>query len=281
MREGSEILRIATPMVLFVDDEETFLEAMERCALHEEWRILTATSGKQALEVLGESPIAVVVSDYHMPEMTGVELLSVVGEQYPNTYRMILSGYSEAHIVMEAINKGHAARFLAKPCNPKELLEAVKDGIRHYMLETENELLLETVKARNSELSQLNRQLQEANELLEDKVRERTATLEAQNRGLVFSNKVLRRLPHVLYDVDTRRRLRVVNEAAMTFSGNTSSPKIGERADGVLPSELISLMDEAMRENRPCFCEVDGHTAHCVPFGEEPLRGAIIIVYNS
>lgn len=272
----------AEQRVLFVDDEEAILEALEHCTFDEDWEMLTASSGPEALEVLAETDVAVVVSDYRMPGMNGVEVLRRVHELFPKTIRMILSGYAEAHVVVEAINEGHVDRFLAKPWDDEELLRAVNDGIHKYVLERENELLQETVRERNRELSRVNKQLQLVNETLEHKVKDRTATLEAQNLALVFAQEVMHQLPYALYGVDTEKRLMIFNDAAMKCPGCSYPPQLGERMDGVLPKEVTSLMDRTIREkcSDSTTFEIDEqpYDVDCVPLGESGLRGVITIV---
>jgi len=271
--------------VLFVDDEEAILEALEHCAFDEEWEMLTAGSGPEALEVLSRERVAVVVSDYRMPGMNGVDLLRQVHERFPRTIRMILSGYAEAHVVVEAINEGHVDRFLAKPWDDEELIRAVNDGIHKYVLELENEQLQETVKERNKELSQLNQQLKLVNETLEHRVKERTATLEAQNLALVFAQEVLHHLPYALYGVDTAKRLMLFNDAAMVFPGCACPPQLGDSMDGVLPEEVTSLMDRVIQEKRFCSRSFEiqekQYMVDCVPLGDRGSRGVIAIVMRT
>lgn len=271
--------------VLFVDDEEAILEALEHCTFDEEWEMLTAGSGPEALEVLSRSQVSVVVSDYRMPGMNGVELLKQVHERFPKTIRMILSGYAEAHVVVEAINEGHVDRFLAKPWDDEDLIRAVNDGVHKYMLEMENRLLQETVKARNRELSQVNRQLNLVNETLEHKVQERTATLETQNLALVFAQEVLHHLPYALYGTDNQKRLMIFNDAAMSYPGCAYPPQLGECMDGVLPETVTSLMDRTIQKKRPCstmfVVQEQQYVADCVPLGDAGLRGVITVVMKS
>ena len=273
---------ISKQRVLFVDDEEAILEALEHCAFDEQWEMISAGSGPEALEVLSEVQVAVVVSDYRMPGMNGVDLLRQVHERYPNTVRMILSGYAEAHVVVEAINEGHVDRFLAKPWDDEDLLRAVNDGIRKYVLERENEVLQQTVKDRNRALSQVNQQLKMVNETLEQKVEERTSALESQNLALVFAQEVLHMLPYALYGVDTEKRLMIFNEAAMSCPVCTRAPQLGERMDGVLPGVVISLMDRVMQERKTCSTMFEKgaqqFVVDCVPLGGEGLRGVITVV---
>ncbi len=116
--------------VLCVDDEPNLLEAVRR-HLRRQFEVETAERGARALEMLRAGPpFAVVVSDLRMPEMDGVELLRRVGELYPDTTRIMLTGNAELSAAMRAVNDGHVFRFLTKPCSPDDLMAAVQSGVR-------------------------------------------------------------------------------------------------------------------------------------------------------
>ena len=101
--------------LLLVDDEEKILSSLERLFRKEGYTILRADSGKQGLNFLKKYTINVILSDQKMPEMTGVEFLSKAKILYPDTIRIILSGYSDLESILDAINKGEIFRFVTKP----------------------------------------------------------------------------------------------------------------------------------------------------------------------
>ena len=93
--------------ILFVDDERNVLRSLERLFLEEEYEIFTADSGLEGLEILERSgSFQLIVSDYRMPSMNGVEFLSEVCRRWPETERMILSGYADTAAIVAAINEG-------------------------------------------------------------------------------------------------------------------------------------------------------------------------------
>lgn len=120
------------PTLLLVDDEENVLSALKRLLRKGGYRILTATSAAQALELLALNPVQVIVSDQRMPLMTGTEFLSRVKEIYPNTVRIVLSGYTELSSVTEAINQGSIYRFFTKPWNDTQLQEEIRLAFVHH-----------------------------------------------------------------------------------------------------------------------------------------------------
>ncbi|RJP20878.1 MAG: HD domain-containing protein [Deltaproteobacteria bacterium] len=125
---------MADDAVLFVDDEEYVLSALERLFLDSGLRVLRAGSGEEALELVRSGPVAVVVSDNLMPGMRGVELLSRVRDLSPDTARVLLTGYADLPTAIEAINRGEVFRFHVKPWIDGEVVETVEEGVRRYQL---------------------------------------------------------------------------------------------------------------------------------------------------
>lgn len=142
--------------VLFVDDEIHILDSMKR-QLRKRFEVVTALSGREALEKCKkEGPFNVVVSDMRMPEMDGIELLSLIKEMYPDTVRMMLTGNADQQTAIEAVNKGQIFKFLNKPCPISVLAPSLALAFRQYRLVTaERELLDKTLKGSVKVLSEL------------------------------------------------------------------------------------------------------------------------------
>ena len=118
--------------VLFVDDDPKILAAFQR-QLRKKVTIETVESGAEGLEVLRrDGPFSVVVTDYCMPSMNGIEFLGRAREIAPETVRMLLTGSADLGAAIQAVNQGNIFRFLTKPCSPDNLLEAVQTGIYEY-----------------------------------------------------------------------------------------------------------------------------------------------------
>lgn len=130
--------------ILFVDDETRALEGYNR-TLRNKFNITLAASAKKALELIEtkEQTFAVIVSDYRMPEMNGIEFLSIVKEKIPDTIRIMLTGQSEIDVSINAINKGHIFQFITKPCPNDNLVNVLSLAIRQYQLITAEKELLE------------------------------------------------------------------------------------------------------------------------------------------
>lgn len=163
--------------VLFVDDEVNILKAIQRLLRHEPMEVLTASRPQEALELLDRSGAQVVVSDQRMPEMSGVDLLASVRERHSDIVRMMLTGYTEMNIAVEAINRGEIYRLITKPWNDDELKATLRQAFDHYDLKGE-------IRRLNQVTREQNFKLQDMNKNLEGKVRERTGQLNQKNQEL-------------------------------------------------------------------------------------------------
>lgn len=118
--------------LLCVDDEPGVLRALKRLLRKEPYQVLTAGSGEEALRLLARRPVQVVLTDQRMPGMTGTALLQAVRERYPDTVRLVLSGYAEAHAILASINQGEIYRFLPKPWDDDELRATLRECFDRY-----------------------------------------------------------------------------------------------------------------------------------------------------
>lgn len=120
--------------LLMVDDEEGILHALIRLFRREGYNLLTAKSGEEALRLLANNEVQVILSDQRMPQMSGVELLSKVKELYPDSVRMVLSGYADITAITEAVNKGSIYKFLFKPWDDDLLCANVREAFDRFDL---------------------------------------------------------------------------------------------------------------------------------------------------
>ena len=124
--------------ILIVDDEPRVLDALE-AILAAEFRVLRAGNGREALDRLGAEPdVAVILTDYRMPGMTGVELLRESLERAPDATRIVLTAYTDVDSLMDAINTGRIYHFVPKPWEPNELLLVVRRAAERWQLAREN-----------------------------------------------------------------------------------------------------------------------------------------------
>jgi len=163
--------------LLFVDDEPSILSALKRMFRGKNYEILTATSAKEGLALLEEKPADLVISDMRMPEMDGAEFLQQVFTRWPDTKRILLTGYADATATIAAINRGRIWRYVSKPWNDEELIVTVEQALAHRQLTQENARLVALTQRQNEELRQLNTGL-------EQKVAERTEQLQRALKSL-------------------------------------------------------------------------------------------------
>jgi class 3 adenylate cyclase len=119
--------------VLIVDDEPRVLDSLE-ALLALEHRVLRAEGGAEALRILREEPVAVIISDQRMPGMLGTELLAQSLSVAPDAARILLTAFTDAEALMESINAANVYHFVLKPWNPRELAHTVRRGVERYRL---------------------------------------------------------------------------------------------------------------------------------------------------
>ena len=156
--------------IAFVDDEEIVLGTLSRIFESEPYEVLTFDTPSRAIMAMEHHPFSVVVSDQMMPEMDGTAFLAQVRERWPDTVRILMTGYAETETVIKAINEGSVFRFVSKPWEIRELRQIVKDAVDQYRLVNEHRELTRLTEEQNRELLELNQDL-------EKRVRNRTQQL--------------------------------------------------------------------------------------------------------
>ncbi|MEJ7778737.1 MAG: response regulator [Daejeonella sp.] len=138
--------------ILYVDDEENNLISF-KATFRLKFNITIAISADEALAILEEKPIAIIITDQRMPNMTGIEFLEKVIEKYPDPVRILLTGYADMSAVIDAVNKGKIYHYLSKPWSEQELEETIEKAFEVYQASKD-------VKELNSKLSVSNDQLE-------------------------------------------------------------------------------------------------------------------------
>lgn len=156
--------------LLCVDDEANILSALKRLFRVHGYRIFLAESGHQGLDILEREAVDLVISDMRMPEMNGAQFLEQVHEKWPDTVRILLTGYAEASAAIDAVNKGKIYHYISKPWEEADILLLVRQALERKALEREKKRLEALTRRQNEELKKLNASL-------EQKVQDRTAEL--------------------------------------------------------------------------------------------------------
>jgi len=186
MEDQSPDVPVTKPTVLLVDDEESILNSLRRLLRSQPYEILLADSGAKALEILKERPVDLVMTDARMPNMDGATLLAQIRKLYPSTLRILLTGYADVDMMTKAINEGGLYRYLSKPWNDDEVVQALRQALAHQHSENERQRL----EALNREQNQ---QLKTLNATLEKRVASRTAELQQTADMLDLAYEELKR----------------------------------------------------------------------------------------
>jgi len=135
LRDGKclPVDEVGRPALLILDDDPHLLEYFELLLSTEGYAVFATTSPQHAFELIARHEIGVLLCDQRMPEMTGVDFLSRVRRMYPDTVRIMLSGYDDLNVTRQAINMGAIYKFIEKPVQPDELREAVSEAFGSYL----------------------------------------------------------------------------------------------------------------------------------------------------
>ena len=224
-----------TKSVLCVDDETNILRSLQRLLRREDYRVLTAEGGAEALDLLAREDVQVVVSDQQMPGMPGTELLTHVRELYPDIVRVILSGQADVRMIAEAVERGDVYRFMSKPWNDEELKTSMRRFLEHYALIEENRALRAMLEDASPKLNGNGAEVGQD----EDELRSR--------RGL--ARQVLESLPLPVVGVDANGRIVLVNRAAKKELGVAVPDPLCAQTDAHLPAGSLAGVDACLRED--------------------------------
>jgi signal transduction histidine kinase/response regulator RpfG family c-di-GMP phosphodiesterase len=148
VRERSRRTKVSKHKILVVDDEPDNLDLLYR-TFYRDFKVIKAQSGHDALQMLSEEgDIAVIISDQRMPGMSGTELLSLTADRYPNSIRIMLTGYTDVEDLVEAINEGKVFKYVTKPWEEDDLRNVVNQAVDTHSV----------LNARTQELNRVLRQ---------------------------------------------------------------------------------------------------------------------------
>lgn len=147
------------PTVLIVDDEIEILRILKK-TLEDDYNVLTANRAREAMQLM-RSDIAVVLSDQRMPEMTGAELFRHLRQQFPDTVRVVMTGYSDMNALIDSVNQGEIFRYLAKPWEMETLLSTMQEAVARYRRNVEIRRLTDELNRARQELDHTRRELQQ------------------------------------------------------------------------------------------------------------------------
>ena len=144
--------------ILLLDDEENIVKSLQRMLRSSRWDIDIFTEPREALRAVETTRYAIIVSDFRMPDVNGVEFLEYCKLRQPEALRLILSAQCDRDAVVDAINKAEIYRFLNKPWDPYELQQTLQRAADHYELQQEYHRVMELAEKQRDKLKRLERE---------------------------------------------------------------------------------------------------------------------------
>ncbi|HSZ59155.1 MAG TPA: hybrid sensor histidine kinase/response regulator [Tepidisphaeraceae bacterium] len=238
--------------LLVVDDEPDVVKSVQDL-LRMKYRVLGATSARQAMDLMAQEEVHVVMSDQRMPETTGVDFLRKVRGDFPEAIRLLFTGYADIRAVIDAINQGNVYRYITKPWDPDELETIIDEAADRYDLIVERNQLLTLLKQQNQDLEKANAELKRSNEL-------KQAFIQVASHELRTPLTILLGVSHLAVDAGdekTRPLLARIEQAGqrlgrlvdqivtMLFAGKFETTL--ERK----PTDITALLKQAADDVRP------------------------------
>ncbi len=210
--------------ILLVDDEAEVLKALRRTVEHEGWTAVCAEGPDEALAAIEHQEFAVVVSDYRMPKMDGVQLLVHVRARWPQTERLLLTAFADESALERGINEAGISRFMRKPWKREVLVTILGQALEQSRIRREHAILLERVRNRNEELVYLNERLQ--------------SQVEASDRAILGFRRrwdvALNAISDAIIVVSADLRVEGANEASASLATLPVDELEGQRCHQVL-----------------------------------------------
>lgn len=237
-------LRKTEYKILFVDDEENVLKAMCRIFKRENYTILTASSGPEALEILQKKPVHVVISDHRMQGMTGVELLRKIKALYPQIIRIMLTGHADVNAIMGAVNEGAIYKFITKPWHDEDLRLTVSLALEQYDLIEENKSLKSQQEKQKKKIDKLSRFINiHRSQVGTMLLKKELITKEDLDKALAVQARKYKILPGILIEMDIVDEATIMETIQSELGINRVYPN-----EFTVPKALASLIPKEICE---------------------------------
>ena len=227
--------------ILCVDDEPGIVRSIRRILKAEPVNVLIAASGPEALEILRKQSVSLILTDYRMPGMNGIEFLEQATPLCPDAFRMILTGYAEAHVLVDAVNRGQIYKILYKPFQEEDIKLTVRSGLEHHARNRENRALLDELGQRNKQLAILNQKLKSGLEGTQ-------ADLTISSTALGIAQQLLNEIPAAVIGVEPSGQIVFANKVANVWFAPPAAPRlfslVGAWSSDVLPESVHGPLQE-------------------------------------
>jgi type II secretory ATPase GspE/PulE/Tfp pilus assembly ATPase PilB-like protein/DNA-binding NarL/FixJ family response regulator/RNA polymerase subunit RPABC4/transcription elongation factor Spt4 len=255
--------------IVFVDDEANVLKAMRRIFHQENYQLFTAACGAEAIALLErEHPVHVVICDHRMPGMNGAELLKQVKAKYPQTIRIMLTGYADVEAVMGAVNEGAVYKLLTKPWNDDDLRLTVSLALEQYDLLCENTALKKRTEKQQHDIKRLSRFAHaHHSQLGQMLLKENLISRETLDKALAIQAKTHSILPKTLINMgaaDEETLLDLIARKTEVRRVRPETFQVTEALASLIPREICekNLLVPLQRENQKLVVAMADPTDH-------------------
>jgi response regulator RpfG family c-di-GMP phosphodiesterase len=255
---GTSTATTSALSILFVDDEPSILSSLKRLFRPKGYQIHLAEGGKAALELMEQVAVDLVISDMRMPEMDGVQFLEQVRQRWPDTVRLLLTGYADIASTIDAVNRGEIYRYISKPWDDADILLIVREALEHRTLELENKRLEAVAQVQNAELKK-------AHAHLESLVALRTTELTSANGSLQTAHEKLK--------TNFITSIKVFSSLVELRGGNLAGHS---RRVADLSRRMAANLELDSKQTHELFVAALLHEIGKVGFGDEMLTTAIV-----
>jgi signal transduction histidine kinase len=248
--------------ILVVDDEADVVKSVQNL-LRLDYKVLGATRAEDGFALMQQEEVHVVMTDQRMPETTGVEFLHKIRGAYPESIRLLFTGYADLRAVIDAINQGNVYRYITKPWDPDELSGVIREACERYDLMVERRVLLDTLLQKNTELETANTELRQASALKSAFINVASHELRTPLSILTgFTKLALRHTPRDSSTLEYLHRIERSGERlARLVEQLTTMLALGkfDHTLNLASTDLSALLQQAVDEVRP-FAEIRRQT---------------------
>ncbi len=263
-----------TRTLLIVDDDHNIVSSLKRLLRKDGYHIVTADSGQEGLQRLAENEVDVIISDQRMPGMTGVEFLRRTKELYPETIRLVLSGFTELRTVTDAINEGAIYKFLTKPWDDEHVRRHIEEAFHQKEMSDDNRRL-------DREVQEANRELAEVNGRLEHLLESQREHIHREETSLIVAREMLENIPAPVIGVDQLGMVAFMNSDAERLIAG-SATMLGQHLDNVAEQALADVWRLSDGRYHDIALAGQAYRAVCRPMtGNTRSRGSLMVLIPS
>lgn len=208
--------------LLLVDDEVNIVRSLQRVLDDGRYDFLTATTPAQAIEILGKTPVDLILCDHQMPEMLGIDVLKHAKSVQPDAVRILITGSADMNVAISAINQGSIYYFFSKPWDNEEIVRVVAEALEKKKSLTEKNELLRLLSNSNNSLLEVNKKLNSLSDLLEARTHEKAAPQNTRKITVMDEdNIILMDTGEILYLASAETAVSIITKNRIFKSGES------------------------------------------------------------